>query len=105
MLAIMVVRRHHTSLTALSTDLAIEIVSHLVVTSLRPMDDLRSLRATCSSMHHIYGNPVVGQCLSLVRFRYGTMWYDPIDYEALFASLTQLGNLEACFKYSVFCSF
>jgi hypothetical protein len=27
----------------------------------------------------------------------GTMWDDPVDYEALLASLTQLGNPKACF--------
>ena len=88
----MAMKQHHTLLMALPTGLAIEITGHLAVTSERPMDDLCSLRATCSSMRSICGNPIVGQRLSLVRFRCGMTWDDPIDYEALLASLTQLDN-------------
>jgi len=61
------------------------------------MDDLCSLRETYSSMRHICDDPTIGQCLALDRFRHGRTWDDPIDYEALLASLTQVGNLEACF--------
>jgi len=82
---------------ALPTNLANEITGHLSITLDRPMDDLHSLWATCSSMHRICGNPVVGRHLSLVRFKCGTTWDGPINYEALLASLTQLSNLEACF--------
>jgi hypothetical protein len=52
-------------LLALPTDLAIEIAGHLAATSERPMDDLRSLWVTCSSMHRIYGDPSVSRCLAL----------------------------------------
>jgi hypothetical protein len=96
-LVIMAMKRHPTSLTTLPTDLAIEIIGHLVVTSEWRMDDLRSLWVTCSSMRRIYSNLAVSWRLSLVRFRCGTTWDDPVDYEALLASLTQLNNLEACF--------
>jgi hypothetical protein len=82
---------------ALSNELAIEITSHLATTSERPMDDLRSLRVTCSSMHRICGNPAISRRLSLVQFRCRTTWDNPMDYEALLDNLTQLGNLGACF--------
>ena len=85
------------SLTALPTEVQIEIVDHLATTSEWPMNDLHSLQATCSSMRHIYGDPAVGRCLALDQFRCGRTWDDPIDYEALLASLTHVGNAEACF--------
>ena len=61
------------------------------------MDDLCSLWATYSSMCHICGDPTISHRLALDRFRCGRTWDDPIDYEALLASLTQVGNPEACF--------
>ena len=61
------------------------------------MDDLHSLWATCSSMHRICGDPTVGRHLELDQFRHRRTWDDPVYYEALLASLTQVGNLEACF--------
>ena len=82
---------------ALPVVVQIEIAVHLVATSERPMDDLHSLRATCLSMRGIYGDPTVGRRLALDRFRRGRTGADPIDYYALLASLTQVGNLEACF--------
>jgi hypothetical protein len=48
-------------------------------------------------MCRICGNPAIGRHLALDRFRRERTWDDPIDYEALLASLTQVGNLEACF--------
>jgi hypothetical protein len=42
-------------------------------------------------------HPTVGRHLALDQFRCGRTWDDPIDYEALLASLTQVGNPEACF--------
>jgi hypothetical protein len=93
----MAVRQHPTSLTALPTDLAIEITSHLAVTLEQPMYDLCNLQATCSSMRRIYGNPTISRCLSLVQFICGMTWDDSVNYETPLASLTQLGNLEACF--------
>ena len=85
------------SLTVLPTEVQIVIVRHLAATSEQPKDDLHSLRATCSSMRHICGEPIVCRCLALDRFRRRRTWDDTIEYEALLASLTQVGNLEACF--------
>ena len=61
------------------------------------MEDLYSLRATCSSMRRICGDPAVGRRLTLDRFKRGRTWDDPVNYEALLSSLTQVGNLEGCF--------
>jgi hypothetical protein len=85
------------SLMALPTELQIVIAGHLTATSEQPMDDLRSLQATCSTMRHICGDPTIGRHLALDWFRCRRMWDDPIDYEALLASLTQVSNLKACF--------
>ena len=48
-------------------------------------------------MHHICGDPAVGQRLALDQVRRGRMGADPINYYALLASLTQVSNPEACF--------
>jgi hypothetical protein len=48
-------------------------------------------------MCRIYGDLTVSQRLALDRFRCGRTWEDPVNYEALLAILTQVGNLEACF--------
>jgi hypothetical protein len=85
------------SLMVLPTDVQIEIAVHLTATSDRPMDDLCSIRATCSSMHRICGDPTVDRRLALDRFRCGRTRADPIDYYALLACLTQVGNPKACF--------
>ena len=85
------------SLMALPTDVQIKIAGHLVMTSDWPLDDLRSLWATCSTMRHICGDPADGQRLALDQVRRGRTGADPINYYALLASLTQVGNLEACF--------
>ena len=103
MTTIMALRWHPTSLLlVLPNERAIKIAGHLAATSKWPMDDLCSLWVTYSSMRHIYGNPTVGRHFSLVRFRCGTMWDNPIDYEALLASLTQVGNLETYFLTRIF---
>ena len=61
------------------------------------MDDLHSLRATCSSLWGIYGDPAIGQCVVVDRCRYGARSSnDLINYFALLARLTQVDNLEAC---------
>jgi hypothetical protein len=85
------------SLTMLPTEVQIVIAGHLTVTSEWPMDDLRSLWETCSSMHCICNDPAIGWRLALDQFRRGRTWDDPVDYEALLASLTQVGNPKACF--------
>jgi hypothetical protein len=76
------------SLMMLPIDVQIEIASHLVVTSDRPVDDLHSLWSSCSSMHRICIDPAIGRHLSLVWFKCRTTWDGPIDYEALLAILT-----------------
>ena len=85
------------SLTMLPTDMQIEITGHLTTTSDWPMDDFYSLRATYSSMCHICGDPAIGQRLALDRVRRGRMGADPVNYYALLARLTQVGNSEAYF--------
>jgi len=52
-------------------------------------------------MRHIYGHPTVGRHLALDRFRRGRTGVDPVNYYALLASLTQVGNLEACFLIGI----
>ena len=84
----MAARWHITSLTALPVKVQIEIAGHLVATSDRPMDDLHSLRVTCSSIRRIYGDPAVGRRQALDRFKRGRTGADPINYYALLASLT-----------------
>ena len=64
--AIMMARQHPTLLLlALPNKLAIEIIGHLATTSKQPMDDLRSLWVTCSSMRRICGNPTIGQRVAM----------------------------------------
>ena len=48
-------------------------------------------------MCHICDDLTIDRRLALDQFRCGRTWDDPIDYEALLASLTQVGNSEACF--------
>ena len=67
---ILAVRRHPTLLLlALPDELAIEIASHLAATSEWPMDDLHSLRVTCSSMRCICDNPTIGRRVALDQCR------------------------------------
>ena len=82
---------------ALPAKVQIEIASHLAATSERPMDDLRSLRATCSSMRHICGDPAIGRHVAMNRCRRGARSSnDRVNYFTLLARLTQVDNLEAC---------
>ena len=77
------------SLTALPAEVQIEIAGHLVATSERPMDDLCSLRAACSSMRGIYDDPAVGPHMAVDRCRHGARSSnDLINYLALLARLT-----------------
>jgi len=85
------------SLMALPTKVQIVIARHLAVTLEWPMDDLRSLWVTCSSMCHIYGNPAIGRHVALDQCRHGLGWDNVGNYYALLSSLTQLSTLEACF--------
>jgi hypothetical protein len=95
----MAARRHPTSLLlALPTDLAIEITDHLATTLERPMDDIHSLWATYSFMHRMCGDPAIGHHVAMDWCRCGVRsWNDLDNYYGLLGSLTQLGNLEACF--------
>jgi hypothetical protein len=51
----------------LSTEVAIEIASRVAVAAVDPMEDLGSLRATCSQMHRVCGDTVVGRSIPLQR--------------------------------------
>jgi hypothetical protein len=79
---------------ALPTELQIVIVGHLAATSEQPMDDLRSLWATCSSMRRICGDPAVDRRVALDQV---TRVNVHVNYFSLLANLTQVGNPEACF--------
>ena len=49
-------------------------------------------------MSRICGDPAVGRHVAMDQCRHGArLWNDLNNYYALLASLTQLGNLEACF--------
>jgi hypothetical protein len=86
-------RQHPTSLMTLLVEVQIEITGHLAATLERPMDDLRSLRATCSSMHGICGDPAVSRCMAVDRCRHGARSSnDLINYFTLLARLTQVDN-------------
>ena len=52
------------------------------------MDELRSLRATYSSKHYMYGNPTAGRRVALDQCRRRMGWDDVGNYYALFSSLT-----------------
>jgi len=65
------------------------------------MDDLRILRVTCSSMHCICGNPTICRRVALHQCRCRLGWDDLGNYYTLLASLTQLGNPEACFLIGI----
>ena len=93
----MAVRRHPTSLTALPTEVQIEIADHLAMTSEWPMNDLHSLQVTCSSMRHICSDPTIGRHVAVDRCRCGArLSNDRVNYFTLLARLTQVDNLKAC---------
>ena len=86
-----------TSLTALPVEVQIEIASHLATTSERPMDDLRSLWVTSSSMRGICGDPAIGRRVVVDRCRRRVrLSNDRVNYFTILARMTQVGNLEAC---------
>ena len=98
----MAAKRHPTSLTAVPTNLAIEITDHLTVTSKWPMDDLHSLWATCSSMLGIYSDPTIGRRVAVDRCRCGARSLnDLVNYFTLLARLTQVENPEACMRIRI----
>jgi hypothetical protein len=83
------------SLTVLPINMQIEVTIHLAMTLDQPMDDLRSLQATCSSMRCICDDPTIDRHLALDQFRCGRTGAEPVDYYALLARLTQVSNPEA----------
>ena len=46
-------------------DVAIEIASHVAAAAADPMEDLGSLRATCSQMRRVCGDAIVGWSIPL----------------------------------------
>ena len=46
-------------------DVAIEIASRIAVAAADPIEDLGSLRATCSQMRKVCGDAIVGQSIPL----------------------------------------
>ena len=89
-------RRHPSSLADLPTELAIRIAGNIAATSVQPMEDLRSLRATCHFMHRVCSDLEVGWLISVEWF-YKMYWYVHDGYLTLLNRLAQVGNLEACF--------
>ena len=49
----------------LPKDMAVEIASCVAAATADPMEDLGSLRATCSQMHRVCGDAVVGWSIPL----------------------------------------
>jgi len=89
-------RRRPSSLADLPTELAIRIAGCVAATSVRPMEDLRMLRASCHFMRRVCTNPEVGRLISVEWF-YKMYWYVHDGYLTLLNRLAQVGNLEACF--------
>ncbi|RLM85037.1 hypothetical protein C2845_PM04G16660 [Panicum miliaceum] len=91
-------RWHPSSLAELPHEVAIQITSHLAATSERPMDDLRSLRATCKFMRGVCKDRTIGKHVALdQQFARNMMRNNYNGYVNLLARLAQLGNPEACF--------
>ena len=82
----MATRWHPTSLTALPAEVQIEIAGHLAVTSEQPMDYLRSLRVTCSSMRRIYSDLAFARRVAVDRCRPSSL-NDCVNYFALLPRL------------------
>ncbi|KAG2571489.1 hypothetical protein PVAP13_7KG378600 [Panicum virgatum] len=81
----------------LPMEVATQIVGHLTATSVSPMDDLRSLGATCCFPRGVTSDRTVGQRINVRRFAAAMLWRDRAAYAALLADLTDIGNLEACY--------
>ncbi|KAG2570118.1 hypothetical protein PVAP13_7KG024318 [Panicum virgatum] len=94
----MVARQHRpSSLADIPTELAIRIAGHIAATSVRPMEDLRSLRVTCHFMCRVCSDLEVGRLISVERFYRLYRYVIPDGYLTLLPRLAQVGNLEACF--------
>ena len=60
----------------LPTEVAVQIAGHLAAISVSPMDDLRSLRATCCFLCGVTRDRAVGQCIDVRRFTAAMLWND-----------------------------
>lgn len=69
--------------------------------SQQPLEDLRSLRATCKNMRCACSFRDVDRHLAIERVREELSWSHPTEYEALLAMLNDLGNSEAAFMSGV----
>jgi hypothetical protein len=65
MLALMAARWHPSSQAELTYKVSILITSHLTATSVRPMDDLYNLQATCRFMRGVFHDPEVGRHVAI----------------------------------------
>uniref|UniRef100_K3XRU9 At2g35280-like TPR domain-containing protein n=2 Tax=Setaria italica TaxID=4555 RepID=K3XRU9_SETIT len=82
---------------ALPHDMAVEIAGCVAATSPRPVDDLRSLRASCRAMRAACSDRAVGRRVALEREAGAMRWSDHERYLAVVGSLSGAGNPEACF--------
>ena len=84
-------RRRPSSLADLPTELAIRIAGRVTAISVRPMEDLRSLRATCHFMRRVCSDPEVGRLISVERFYKLYRYVVPDGYLTLLPRLAQVG--------------
>ncbi|KAF8662876.1 hypothetical protein HU200_055457 [Digitaria exilis] len=82
---------------ALPHDMAVEIAGHVAATSPLPMEDLRSLRASCQAMRAACSNRDVGRRVALEREAAAMRWADHDRYLAVVGILSGAGNPKACF--------
>ena len=72
----MAARRHTLSMQDLPTEVAVQIAGHLAAMSVSPMDDLRSLRATCRFLCGVTRDHAVGQHIDVRQFTAAMIWND-----------------------------
>ncbi|KAF8705028.1 hypothetical protein HU200_031285 [Digitaria exilis] len=77
--------------------MAVEIAGHVAATSPRPMEDLRSLRASCQAMRAACSDRDVGRRVALEREAAAMRWADHDRYLAVVGILSGAGNPKACF--------
>ena len=87
--------RHTPSMQDLPKEVAVQIAGHLAAMLFSPMDDLRSLRATCRFLRGVTSDGAVGQRIDVRWFAAAMLWNDRAAYAALLAHLTDIGNPEA----------
>jgi hypothetical protein len=86
-------REHPRSLAELPIELQANIAGLVTATSKKPMDDLRSLRATCKSLLGPCRDKDVGRKLALDRVPVQYMQNtDPEGYDVFIRSLAAAGN-------------